>query len=249
MQFDQSALDEVRKSRLLLKHLDEWLVGLIKPYLGSRIIEIGCGYGNIIRHLSDRELVIGLDIDEPSVSYVNSQSYSAGNVQAYVGDVTEPEFLNFGSKNCDTAISLNVLEHIEDDELSLRQIRQILSPGGQLILVLPAHEYLYGTMDRTIGHYRRYTKDSLSRKLTRSGLSVRLQEYVNPVGAVGWWVNGRVLGRKVPPQSQLRLFNRIMPIVSRLEQMANPGFGLSILSVSEKATNRSSGKLQRDSAK
>lgn len=249
MEFDRSALDEVRKSRLLINQLDEWLFGMIKPYLGTRIIEIGCGYGNIIRHLTDRELVIGVDTDEPSVGYVNSQYSSTSDVRAYVSDVIGPEFLNYRSHHCDTAISFNVLEHVEDDELALRQIRQILSPGGQLILVLPAHETIYGTMDRSIGHYRRYTKESLARKLARSGLRVQLQEYVNPLGALGWWVNGRLLRRKVPPQSQLRLFNRFMPIVSKLEQIARPGFGLSILSVSVKPTNGSSGNSQRDSAK
>ncbi|MFQ5923188.1 MAG: class I SAM-dependent methyltransferase [Anaerolineales bacterium] len=232
MEYDKSALDEVRKSRLLISQLDEWIVALIEPYLGARIIEIGCGHGNIIRHFSDRELVIGIDIDEPSVTFVNSAFGLSGNTQAYVGDVNGPEFLDFAKFECDTAISLNVLEHIEDDELSLRQIRKILSPGGRLILVLPAHEFLYGSMDRSIGHFRRYTRQSLGRKLAKAGLEVQFQEYVNPIGAVGWLVNGRALKRTVPPQAQLRMFNHLMPVISKLGNVTRGGFGLSLMSVS-----------------
>lgn len=94
MEFDRAALDEVRKSRLLISQLDEWLGGLIKPYLGSRVIEIGCGHGNILRHLTDRELVVGVDVDQRSVDFVNSEFRSTGCVRARVCDVTSPSSWN-----------------------------------------------------------------------------------------------------------------------------------------------------------
>ena len=233
MEFDASALAEVRRSRLLIDQLDSWLFHLCKPHLGKRVLEVGCGYGNMLRHLVDRELVVGIDTDEASVEYVNSEFGVLSNVRGFIGDVTKPDFLEFSRHRFDTAISVNVLEHIENDEVALQNIHRVLTPAGCLILVVPAHNFLYGPMDEAIGHFRRYTKRTLMEKLARVGLEVRVQEYINPIGALGWLVNGRLLRRRVPPRSQLKLFNQLMPVVSKLQGAFHTGFGLSLLSISE----------------
>lgn len=233
MLFDASALADVRRSRMLIDQLDLWLFQLVAPHVGKRILEVGCGYGNMLRHLVDRELVVGIDTDEPSVEYVNSEFGVLGNVQAFVADVTKPNFTELGRHHFDTVISVNVLEHIENDEIALHHIQTVLAPAGRLILVVPAHNFLYGPMDMSIGHFRRYTKSTLVQKLARAGLQVRVQEYINPIGALGWFVNGRLLRKTVPPHSQLKLFNKLMPLVSKLQGAIHTGFGLSLVSISE----------------
>jgi SAM-dependent methyltransferase len=234
MRCDAFALQDVRESRLLIDQCDTWLVDQVKPYIGQRVLEVGCGLGNLTMHLLDCELVIGIDISESSVDNINSSYAHQDNVQAVQCDVTKPKFLELKSYLFDTALSLNVLEHIEDDILALRNMYEVLVKNGQLILIVPAHPFLFGTMDQAIGHYRRYTAHDLKRKLIEVGFDVCAQKYINPIGAVGWYLNGRFLRRKVPPVGQLKLFNRLMPFVVLVESHITIPFGLSLLSISRR---------------
>jgi 2-polyprenyl-3-methyl-5-hydroxy-6-metoxy-1,4-benzoquinol methylase len=234
MEFDSRALKEVQETRLLIYHLDAWLCRSITPYIGDRVLEVGSGMGNILQFLlaPDRDLVIGTDIDHACVDYLQEKYQDQQNVLVFPCDVCHPDFRRLKKYHIDTVVSINVLEHIQDDELALAQISEIVAAGGHIILVLPAHKYLFGSMDRSIGHYRRYDKLSLYHKLSKHHLEVLNQKYLNPVGALGWFVNGRVLHKKVPPTGQLKLFNRLMPLVCRLDDHFNSPFGLSILSIS-----------------
>lgn len=234
MEFDEAALQEVRERRLLINQYDAWLFEPIEPFIGQRVLEVGCGLGNLIHHLLDRELVVGIDISEESVEHINKTYGHHRNVHAVTCDVTGPDLVNLKRYRFDTAVSLNVLEHIEDDVFALEQIFEVLVPGGRLVLIVPAHMGLYGTMDRSIGHFRRYTCQDLAAKLHQAGFEITRQKYINPIGALGWFVNGRILRRKVPPIAQLKLFDRVMPLVIALASRLEMPLGLSLLSISER---------------
>lgn len=235
MDFDQGALQAVREGRLLIDRYDAWLFEEFKPYLGKRIIEIGCGLGNLTRHFLGCDLVVGIDTSDHSVADVRRQFAGHENVEAFNLSITDPQVLALMELQFDTAVSLNVFEHIDDDELALRHTWQLLQPGtGTLILIVPAHPWLYGTMDLAIGHYRRYTKSTLGRKLEQSGFRVLHQKYINALGALGWFVNGRILRRSVPPVKQLQSFNALVPSLQRLESLLPPPFGISLLAIAKK---------------
>jgi SAM-dependent methyltransferase len=231
MEYDENALQTVRETRFLIDQFDRWLFAEYEPFLGQRILEIGCGLGNQIRFLLDRELVIGLDNCPETVSEVQQLFAEAFNVQFTCLSITDPEVIDLEAINIDTIISFNCLEHIEDDELAIRHCSTILQPKGKFILILPAHKWLYGSMDRSIGHYRRYNKETLSRKLEQNGFNVIKQKYVNLIGAMGWYLNGRILGRRVPPTTQLRLANKIFPITKKIEDYLDSPIGISLLTV------------------
>lgn len=224
-------LEEVRRRRLLLDRLDAWLFEEIGPYVGDRVLEVGCGHGNLVRHLVDRELVIATDKDPKSVALVQEQFGHLSNVQAHAYDIVDspPDFLR--SCALDTVISLNVLEHVEQDVAALSHMTQLLRFGGRVVLIVPAHQWLYGSMDASIGHYRRYDKRAMAEKLQGAGLQVENQFYFNALGTLGWFVNGRLLRQRVPPAQQLRWFNWIVPVVRWMERQVHPPFGLSLLSV------------------
>lgn len=232
MHYDEAALQQVRETRLLINKCDEWLFETIDAYIGQRILELGCGLGNLVEHLQGRELVVGVDVDQGSVDYVNSVYGELGNIHAYQYDASDPGIVDLKHFKFDTIISLNVFEHIERDVQALKHARELLVPGGRLVLIVPAHMFLYGTMDSSIGHYRRYDLKGLQEKLSNVGLDIVQQKYVNPLGALGWFVNGRVLHKKVPPVGQLKLFNRVMPLVVTAEKILRVPFGLSVLSIS-----------------
>lgn len=235
MQYDEEALQQVRETRLLIDRCDAWLFETVEPLLGQRILEIGCGLGNLTKHLLDRELVVGVDVDQGSVDHVETEFGMRDNIKAFRYDASDPAILELKSFQFDTAVSLNVFEHIENDVAALQNVHDLLEPGGRLVLIVPAHMFLYGTMDSSIGHYRRYEIEELTRKLASVGLTVEQQDYINPIGALGWLVNGRLLRREVPPVGQLKLFNRIMPLVNATERVIKVPFGLSVLSVSRRS--------------
>ena len=131
----------------------------------------------------------------------------------------------------DSALSVNVFEHIANDEGAMKAVYALLEPGGTFTLLVPCHPALLGGFDRDIGHHRRYTKRELRRKLEASGFTVERIRRSNPVGALGWLVNVRLLGLR-----RLRgtgLFDRLVPAFAVLDRVELP-LGLSVIAVARK---------------
>ena len=103
-------------------------------------------------------------------------------------------------------------------------------PGGRLLLYVPADPALYGTMDKQVGHFRRYSPDALRRLIESAGFTVEKITYMNRVGRLPWWLNGRVLRRTHVPAGQSRVFDFMVPMIRRIEG-ENPKSGLSLLAV------------------
>jgi SAM-dependent methyltransferase len=226
----------VRETRFLIDRVDAWIYDKIAPYLGERVLEVGCGLGNLMRYMLDRELMVGIDNDPDVIPYL-SQAYGARpNVQVHCLDICDGKVSTLKSLMFDTVVSLNVLEHIEDDMLALRHIRGLLGPSGYLVLVVPAHPWLYGTIDRSLGHSRRYSKVSMAEKLVQTGYVPLVQEYMNSVGALGWLISTKILRRREPPSGQLRLFNLIVPMIRAAEQVITPPFGISLVAIAKGAS-------------
>jgi len=133
----------------------------------------------------------------------------------------------------DSCVCLNVLEHIADDVAALRAMSSVLIPGGVIVLLVPAFPSLYGPIDRNLGHYRRYTLDSLTRLAAETGLRVRKTHYVNCAGFFGWWLNSHILRRETQSEKQIAAFERLVPVLSRVEGIAHPPFGQSLFAVLE----------------
>ncbi len=230
----ESALDEVRKRRALIDRCDAYLLQEIAPYIGKRVLDVGCGHGNLVAQLLDRELIVAIDIDPSSITEVHARFGDRPNVIALVCDITDSRHCMLRQYQCDTVICLNTLEHIEDDGAALANMAEVVAPGGHVIIIVPAFQFLYGSMDAAIGHYRRYSQSELQRKLESVGLQVEKQYYLNALGILGWLVNGKILRRPVPPSSQLRLFNIVFPLVSRIEAILPRIVGLSLVSISRR---------------
>ncbi|HNS04026.1 MAG TPA: class I SAM-dependent methyltransferase [Anaerolineae bacterium] len=235
MEYSETALQKVREDRLLIDGVDQWLYEEIAPYLGRRILEIGCGLGNFARHLTDRELYLGTETSVESIEHVSRVFSGYPTMLFTVADATAPGFVNFGRLDIDTVFSLNVFEHIEDHETALRNAAQVLRPGGHLILVVPAHMAFYGAIDRAIGHYRRYDKRMMAGLFHQAGLELTTQKYINALGGLGWWANSRLRSQETPPSGQLRLFNVLVPGIRAFERVVPMPFGISLLTVGRRS--------------
>jgi SAM-dependent methyltransferase len=212
-----------------------WVFRQIRPFLGHRILEVGCGIGNLTSYYLDRPLVVCLDLLPEALAFVRQQFPNHPNLLTVQGDIcAEATVAALVPYQFDTVVLLNVLEHIADDARALACIHRLLVPGGRLLLLVPAGRYLYGTLDRALGHYRRYEAGPLRALLEGSGYRVERLRYMNLLGIVGWFVNGRVLRRELLPRPQLAVFNVLAPLLERLEQWLPPPRGQSLVAICQK---------------
>ena len=101
-----------------------------------------------------------------------------------------------------------------------------------MILLVPALPALYGSLDRALGHVRRYTPRELRTKFDAAGLRMRHLEYFNLAGLPGWWIAGRVLRREIIPAASLRWFDALVPLF-RLERFLPWRLGQSLIAIGE----------------
>ncbi len=120
-----------------------------------------------------------------------------------------------------------MIEHIRDDHQLVRRLTALLRPGGHLVAYVPACPQAYGTLDRALGHFRRYTPDSLTALLASAGLQTARPSYMNLFGLLGWAINARLFRREKLSHRQVALFERLMFLV-RLEDKVRVPIGLGI---------------------
>jgi SAM-dependent methyltransferase len=212
-----------------------WQTRLVHSELGQRVLEVGCGVGNFTGTLLDREAVIAIDV-EPACIWRLQQRYAGmANLHAFVCDVAGPKFRELAQFRPDSCVCLNVLEHTQDDLSSLKAIASVLVPGGNVVLIVPAFQALYGPIDRNLGHFRRYSRGTLDRLAQRAGLRVRKAHYSNCLGFFGWWMNAHVLKRQAQSEQQIEIFDRyLVPVISAIEAAIPPPFGQSLVAVLER---------------
>jgi glycosyltransferase involved in cell wall biosynthesis len=222
-----------------LEPYNRWLVARFEGAVGRRVLEIGAGFGNLTRHLVEkdphrpaRELIVASDVDPVAVEYLKGtfRDNPEVRVASYRFPLAAGEREELRALSLDTIVCCNVLEHIEDDTGTLADMRAVLQPGGRLILLVPALRWLYGTLDEHLRHFRRYEKEELESKVTQAGFALEDCRFVNRAGILGWYVNGRILRRRVLPRSQLQAFRLFFPLLRR-EETNPPSSGMSLLAI------------------
>jgi SAM-dependent methyltransferase len=212
---------------------NRWQFSRIAPYLGRRICEVGAGIGNLSSYLADTgpELLLLTDTDPYYRATLEERFAGSATVvvdQLTLPDVCAPE--RFRRYQLDTVVALNVVEHIADDLGALRSIAGMLRPGGRAIILVPALPALFGSLDRELGHVRRYTRSGLGWRMGEAGLHVEKLFYFNLLGTLGWWFNARMRKVACIPGRQLRLFNAVVPVL-RVEDHLRLPFGLSVIAI------------------
>jgi SAM-dependent methyltransferase len=182
--------------------------------------------------LLDREAVLSIDIEAACIQRLQRRYPNHPNLQTAVCEVTSSELLALKSFDADSCVCLNVLEHIDEDHQAVERMASVLTPGGVIVLMVPALPVLYGPIDRNLGHYRRYTRASLSAVAREVGLRIRKMHYMNCVGLFGWWTNSHLFHREAQSEFQIRVFDRyVVPLLSRTEEWMRPPLGQSLFAV------------------
>lgn len=220
----------------------QWVVSQLAPYLGSHILDIGGGYGAHLEFiLRPDNFVLSLDLSEAIVQGLRERFKEYPGFDAMHADFGREDVqAKLTHDHFDTITCLNVLEHIEDDVAALKDMHRILAPQeGTLLLLVPALEWLYGTLDRQAGHFRRYSVSRLSKILTEADFKIARLQYFNFFGVFPWFINARILRWAVDSDAfdmQIRVFDRFLVTPLRwLEATVSPPLGQSLIAVATAA--------------
>ncbi len=209
-----------------------WLGKRVGAHLGTRVLEVGAGIGTMTRQiLPGREFVIALEAEDTYASELVEAFKDEPRVRTLHSRVETTDWAELAGERLDSILLSNVLEHIEDDASAIRNFRMALPAGGTIVILVPALPFLYGSLDKAVGHHRRYMPASLRRVIEGNGFRVAHLEWMNLLGILGWFANGRVLRRRVIPADQLRVYDRLAPLLARAESMFRLPVGLSLLAV------------------
>lgn len=207
----------------------------VQSFVGTDILEVGMGIGIFTERLLTRGKVFGVEIVPEFVAEARRRLGARPGLECLVADVGGAELPDsLRGRAFDTIVCMNVLEHIDNDRGTLKRFLSMLRPGGKLVLVVPAHRWLFNPLDSHDGHFRRYERAELSEKLKTAGFSVIHESTFNLFGIAGWFLNGTILRRKDLPSGQMGLFNKAAPLLFWLENLVGPPIGLSLLAVGTK---------------
>jgi SAM-dependent methyltransferase len=192
-------------------------------------LEVGAGHGTFTEILSARSArVVATDVSQRCADVLRERFADDERVTVVHGGAEAAA----GLPPFDSAVLINVLEHIQDDDGALRELAATLKPGGRLILWVPAFRFLYSDFDAKIGHYRRYRKAELAAQLSRAGYDVAEIRYLNSVGALAWLVVARLMRRTPTGQASVKIYDSyFVPVLKRLEGRRGVPFGASVFAV------------------
>ncbi len=227
---DQTLRESFKRVELAHRYR-AWLLDQVRPWLGRRVLEVGCGVGNITAELLALERVVAIDAEPAYLDELHRRLGRPDNLRTEALAVEDEALAQLRAEELDCAVMLNVLEHIDDDVGALRNLARALRPGSPVVVQVPAHRWLTGAADEALGHRRRYRRDELGAALSASGLDPERIWQFNALGVVGWLVSGRVLRQTMFSEGQLWLYEALVPLIRRLEPGSGVPIGLSLMAV------------------
>lgn len=234
----QHVLKNSGLSLLKTSNYNRWQYEQIQPHVGTNVLEIGCGLGNMTQYLlCDARYLLSVDIKKEAVTYIKERIPKRKNFHVACLDIFTKGLRQYAHILFDTIVLSNVLEHIEDDLSAMRCCYDILHhTQGKLLLLVPAHRWLYGTIDKEVGHYRRYEKNDIRILAEKSHFAILDLYEFNMLGALGWYINYCVLKRKHTNNEeetpQIGLYDRLLVPPGRwIESKIKPIFGISYIAI------------------
>jgi SAM-dependent methyltransferase len=215
----QARFFELGEAYFWLAGQNELVERVLTPYLTRlraessgrplRILDIGCGPGNTLRRLRDWGVTFGMDFSLDALAFARAR----GAARVLSADSTA---LPVASESVDCVVVLDNLEHVEDDQKALREIRRVLRPGGIFLFTVPAFMALWRHHDVMYGHFRRYSKRDFAERVRRAGLIIEEHRFFKCAYFLPLWALAKtehLLRRMVPPRDN---FYRVPDWLNRL---------------------------------
>lgn len=206
------------------------ILGEFAPYLRGTVVEVGAGLGNctsLLQRHPDIVKLVAIEPDSGLCQQLRARLPGSLVVQGTISSLSTEQRWN-------AIVSINVLEHIQDDAAELSNCQRLLaSGGGCLCLFVPARPELYAPIDRVFGHYRRYAPATLVERVKAAGFDVVHWRYFNGVGYILWAMTFRILRRRSFNRGMIRCFDRYaFPAIHLVEShFWRPPIGQSLLLV------------------
>ncbi len=215
------------------RRFNRWMADCLRPAVGSRVLEIGAGIGNLTLQLLPRDRYVASDVEPAHLDYL--ENLQTGRPYLEVMRLDATDWVAFGSLagQFDTVVCLNVLEHVQDPATALRNFWSALESGGRLLLYVPQGSWLYSDLDRALEHRCRYDRAGVEAEVGAAGFTVERCQHFNRVSVLGWWWNGKVLRRSTLPRWQLKLFDLAVPVLRRIDRWL-PWQGLGLMLVARR---------------
>jgi len=216
---------------------NKWMYSQIAPYIESPVLEIGSGIGNISKCcLAEGHSLMMTDIRLEYIEFLK-RGFSEKEHEVIQLDLVDKNFDEkfhgyFGKFK--TVFSLNVIEHIENDSLSIQNATKLLCIGGKLIILVPAHPLLYNKIDRNLFHFKRYGFGDLGKLMQTSRLKLESVNGFNSLGIAAWIYGGLFSRKGVIAGRDMKFYNRLVPIAKWIDKITFFKLGLSMIAVSRK---------------
>ncbi|MCE5311494.1 MAG: glycosyltransferase [Acidobacteriales bacterium] len=212
-----------------------WMAKLLRRHVGDSILEIGAGIGHITARLMGRRLrYVATEKDPLYLHALSNRFLRTPNVEVRRLDPAEPADYSEMQGAFDTALSVNVLEYMDDPASTLRSLHGVLQPGGTLLALVPEGRWLFGSVDRTLGHRRRFSRRELRELLENAGFKVEKFYQLNRAGVPGWALYSRLLHRTKINKVTLKIFDKTVWFW-RLVDPLLPWPGLTLVAVARKS--------------
>jgi glycosyltransferase involved in cell wall biosynthesis len=222
-----------------------WLAREVRPHLGDTVLELGAGIGNLAGRLMSRRLLyVAAEKDPLYLHALRNRFLRTPNVRVQRIDPEEPADFDGCDGAFDTVLCLNVLEYVTEPRATIESIRGCLNPGGTLVVLTPQHSSLYGTLDRSMGHKRRFERQQLEQLLTGAGFQVERAYSLNRIGTPPWWIYSKLLGRVNINKVTLKVFDKTVWLWRRIDPVL-PWPGLSLVQVARRIEDASSSTTRK----
>lgn len=227
-----SVLDSISTAN----NFNKWMYDTIAPHCKGDILEIGSGVGNISQYLIKNNSQVCLSDIRENYRNIIKRKFNLNDEKVFELDIVNPNFTTDYSHllgRFDSIICLNVIEHVLNDNLAIENIMKLLKPDGNSIILVPAFQNLYNGIDKTLEHYRRYNKKTLTNLASKHG-SIEKTFYFNTIGILAWIIGGRLLGNKTIEENKMGLFDFFVPIHKLIDKLFCNKIGLSVICVIKK---------------
>jgi glycosyltransferase involved in cell wall biosynthesis len=208
-----------------------WLAKKLRPHIGDLVLEIGAGIGNITGRLMSRRLLyVAGEKDPLHLHALRNRFLRTPNVVVQQLDPERADELASMEGCFDTVLCVNVLEYVEDPAAVLESLRRTLKPDGVIVVLVPQGGALLGSLDRRLGHKRRYQAAKARAALEAEGFTVEKLYQFNKAGTLPWWLYSKIFGMGRINKPVLKAFDKTVWLWRRVDALL-PWPGLSLILV------------------
>lgn len=206
-----------------------WVTRVLRPAVGDTVLEISAGIGNITGRLMGRKFhYVAAEQDPLYLHALRNRFLRTPNVTVRALSPSQSDDYAGLEDHFETVLALNVLEYLDHPAETLSRFAGCIQPGGTLVVLVPQSPALFGSLDKVMGHRRRYTREALRSELQQAGLELVWAHQMNRAGTIAWWLNARVFRRKRISKVVLKLFDKTVWLWRRIDGLM-PWPGLSLI--------------------